>query len=208
MKYLIITVVVVLTLGIIIAITPCIKTRAAIQLPPSYVTYPALKDCDPEYSKKQRVQLPHFTNSWQIQEDCTLYDRDSVTWAIDLFYADWIKLFGDRNNRVKNVLNNLTIEWSSKTQTVGPIYTLKGKYKKKAEVAGLCLSKYRIWVWVGNQHHLSQTSLIHELIHVALWASADNPDVDHEGDKEPGWTNAHTKLIKKLNQTLHDDYGL
>jgi hypothetical protein len=208
MKYLIIIAVVVSTLGIIIVTTPYIKTRAAIQLPPSYVTYPPLKDCDPEYPKKQRVQLPHFANSWQLQKDCALYDRDSVTWAIELFYANWVKSFGDRNNKVKNALNNLTIEWSSKTQTVGPIYTLKGKYKKKAEVAGLCLSKYRIWVWVGSQQRLSQTSLIHELIHLALWASTDNPDVDHEGNKEPGWTGGHTKFIKKLNQTLHDNYNL
>ena len=51
---------------------------------------------------------------------------------------------------------------------------------------------------------LYDTSLVHELVHVAIYAlhHGEHGDPDHEGDKYTGWTSEHTDFIKETNNIL------
>ena len=106
------------------------------------------------------------------------------------------------------MINNLTIEWDIHTQVVGPIYTIEGKRIKESEVVGLCKSPKEIWVWVGREHKISSSALIHELVHASLWMINNNPDADHEGSTRKGWDNMHTLFIKRVNKILNKEYDL
>jgi len=59
--------------------------------------------------------------------------------------------------------------------------------------------------WSGTMPgRLYDTSLVHELVHVAIYAktNGEHGDPDHEGTKYQGWTKEHTKFIKETNSVL------
>ena len=53
---------------------------------------------------------------------------------------------------------------------------------------------------------IGTTSLVHELVHIALWSTPPHykPDTDHEGHKFKGWTKEHTSFIYDVNWKIMD----
>ena len=67
---------------------------------------------------------------------------------------------------------------------------------------GLTLTDTTTWVWEGYFHKISESSLIHELVHLALRAKNGHGDSDHEGGKFDGWTRLHSEMILEAKETL------
>ena len=50
---------------------------------------------------------------------------------------------------------------------------------------------------------MSESALIHELVHLAIRAQqGEHGDPDHEGPKYRGWTKAHSRMIIETRQML------
>ena len=177
-------------------------------MPPSFVTSPALPDCDSEKEFPQLIKLPHFKNSWHTQFSCDYYDRDYVAWAMLVFYNEWFKEFGDPTLKVYAALQKTHIDWGEKRKVRTNVYDIEGTLINSAEVWGLYLREGRMWVYAMPGKPLSSTALVHELVHLALEASGAQPDADHEGDEIDGWTRGHTRLIIRVNKILGEKYGI
>ena len=150
-------------------------------------------------------KLPIYDHAWQAVNNCDKYPPHDVALAMVIFYHSWVEEFGDSSGLLEERLNRLYIEWGKTTKTLSYVYTVQGIKRDSATVLGLTLAPTHIWVYQREKgDSLSQTSLVHELVHVALWATNPNShgDADHEGNKIPGWTPAHTVLITKINHLL------
>ena len=176
-------------------------------IPPTAMAHsqakPRCKIKPPLYIFMQK--LPIYDHAWQALNDCNKYPPHDVALALTIFYHSWVEEFGDSQGLLEERLNRLYIKWGKTTKTLKYVYSVEGIKRDSATVLGLTLSPTYIWVYQREKEDsISQTSLVHELVHVALWAT--NPhshgDPDHEGDKIPGWTPAHTALIGKINHLL------
>tara|TARA_R100000008_G_scaffold83920_1_gene70071 strand:- start:1011 stop:1544 length:534 start_codon:yes stop_codon:yes gene_type:complete len=152
----------------------------------------------------QMSKIPDYESAWQIQEKNTWPHPKNVSIAIKLFYKKWCEEFGDRNKKVHKALNKLMIEWVSDKQKSMLGYSMDGKIKR-GKAKGLALSPTYIKIHKTRYERIASTSLIHELVHVALWNSGNIlGDPDHEGALYEGWTFKHTKMIKEINRILAD----
>ena len=93
------------------------------------------------------------------------------------------------------------VEWGTKEKRVASAYSVSGTLLHNPEVVGLALTPTMIWVR-ANEKYISDTSFVHELVHVALWALNGGADADHEGDEYSGWTPKHTRFIHRTNARL------
>ena len=76
--------------------------------------------------------------------------------------------------------------------------------QKNVPVNGLALDKDNIWVEIKTSK-IYHSALIHELVHIMIWRdNIIHGDPDHEGEKFSGWTEAHTRVIKTVNNKLLD----
>ena len=102
-------------------------------------------------------------------------------------------------------MNQLLIKWGEKNKTVSAGYSINGERKEDLKASGITLTESYIWVKRNKQGDIHKTSLVHELVHVSLWASVGTPDTDHEATtykNENFWTLKHTEFIKKVNKIL------
>jgi hypothetical protein len=155
-----------------------------------------LTSCAP---KQQMVKLPYFSSAWQIQtnEFPTPY---SVSTALKVFYNYWVYEFGDEELKLQAALDGLMVEWKEEPRK-GTGYNILGM-RATGTVKGVAMSPGYIWVWQGQEKKLSSSALVHELIHVAIWASQGHSDPDHEGNKYKGWTPKHSEFMHKINYLL------
>tara|TARA_R110002110_G_scaffold26039_3_gene96187 strand:+ start:2264 stop:2728 length:465 start_codon:yes stop_codon:yes gene_type:complete len=150
------------------------------------------------------MKIPYYENAWQIQEINTWPSPDNVSIAINIFYKHWHLKFGDRKQRVYKTLNKIMIEWAPEENKQLLGYSISGKISR-GKVKGIALSQTYIKVQKTIYERIASTSLIHELVHVALWNSGNIlGDPDHEGTLYEGWTPKHTKMIKEVNRILAD----
>ena len=158
--------------------------------------------CEPKNNFPQMIVLPFFKRATQIVPDCNTYPKHQTALSMMVFYHHWVDWFGDEDLVVKDALENLMIEWSKKKKTVKKGFSLDGKPRKNVTVTGITKTKSYIWVWEGYYHKISESSLIHELVHVALRAKNGHGDSDHEGSKYEGWTTDHSAMILEAKETL------
>ena len=153
--------------------------------------------------KQKLVKLPDFTAAWQIKIGNQTPEAKKVSQAMIIFYNQWIKHFGDRDGKVLNALNNLMIEWSVNKKTVSG-YDINGQYVNNASVVGASLTPGYVWLYARDDKKIHSSSLIHELVHISIWAKHrwSHGDADHEGDKYKGWTKKHTLFIHEINNML------
>ena len=182
---------------------PAMKVKKVRHLPPIYVTVPEIPDCVEDGKFPQMVLLPSFVAASQIVPSCHLFDRDEVAWTLNVFYKEWKKEFGDPDGKVLKMLNEVMITWGVEERTVPRAYSVHGKLLENPNVVGLAISPTVLWAHVGDTGYISETSLVHELVHLALWATDGSPDADHEaGATFGGWTTEHTSFIWRLNKFL------
>tara|TARA_R100000008_G_C3575521_1_gene165023 strand:+ start:490 stop:954 length:465 start_codon:yes stop_codon:yes gene_type:complete len=148
------------------------------------------------------VVVPFFKRATQIVPDCNTYPKHKTALAMMIFYHHWYDWFGDEDLLVKKSLEKVMIEWGLEKKTLKRGYSLKGKLKKHITVVGMTKSNSFIWVWKGYFNKISESSLMHELVHVALRAKYGHGDRDHEGSKYDGWTVDHTAMILEAKETL------
>ena len=172
------------------------------------------KDKHPEHcnslaSFPQMLTLPGLKNSAQILHNCSGFSRERTTIAIIIFYQYWTQAFKDPGAQINNALNNLLIEWRL-TKKPFSGYSIEGYPIIFGNASGMTLTPTILWSYKGQHKRICETSLVHELTHIAIWNSVRNPSVlrpqqcdpDHEGKKFEGWTSHHTQFIKNLNNFL------
>ena len=163
--------------------------------------------CSVATNKYQKMtNLPHSPYAWQIKVPGEPPDEARVSSAILVFYKSWKAEFGDSKGLVKASLDKLMIEWSSEEKIYDSGVTdIHGNMIKKGVVKGMTLSPTFIWLKRNLYNRMFATSLVHELVHVALWAQGcRNGDPDHEGDAIDCWSANHTSFILKTNKLLAD----
>ena len=155
-----------------------------------------------ETGKKQMVKIPGFNQAWQVVEDCDEFPVEKVSVALVFFYFEWRKSFGDHDRIIERALDNIMIEWSSDDRFTSA-YDVTGQYIEDASVVGLALTPSVIWVKIRDVKLICKTSLVHELVHIAIWAKKKtDADPDHLGPKFAGWSVDHSALIQKVNNQL------
>ena len=182
------------------------KDNNVTAIPPTFITLEVLKECDPHAEFPQENPLPYFKEASQLQYSCDVYDKDHVSWAIFVFYEYWEREFGGPGRKVKTALSKIKIEWGEEIMEVTNVYDIDGNFLEKANVSGLMQNRYSIWVLADD--YISDTSLVHELVHIALAHSCGSPDADHEGADYPCWTESHSDFIDSVNLELLTTYGL
>ena len=158
--------------------------------------------CVSSQVKTTMVKLPHQSSGWQIQQKNTWPPPNNVSIVVRMFYREWKKTFGDKDQKVQQALDKIMIEWVDNKQEKILGYKLDGSMGR-GTIRGATLTPTYIKVERTHYKRLAATALIHELVHIALWNSGKIlGDPDHEGKDFEGWTLEHTRMIKKLNRTL------
>lgn len=176
-------------------------------IPPTFITLNHIPECIPTGPFPQTNPLPYFSGAAHIQFSCNYYEKDHVAWVMYIFYELWERDFGDINGKLKEALNHITIVWGENIKTVKNVYDIDGNFLESATVAGLMMNDSTIWVWVDG-HNMSDSSLVHELTHIALRHICGDADADHEGDKYVCWDTRHSEFIDNVNTVLKEVYGL
>ena len=154
-------------------------------------------------------RVPGFRFAYQLTDMCQYYYPSHTALAMSVFYIEWVTNFGDPHGNVKDHLDELFIEYNSRQRKISRVYSVDGEFRPGPTVINGLTSengKY-IFVWSGMMPgRLYDTSLVHELVHVAIYAvnNGEHGDPDHEGDKYEGWTEEHTDFIKSTSRILED----
>ena len=158
--------------------------------------------CDETKNFPQMITIPFFKGATQIVPNCRTYQKHKTSLALMVFYHHWYKNFGDENQVIKNLLEKVMVEWGTEKKRLKSAYNIHGEKKLNPTIIGIVKSKSYIWVWEGYDHKISESSLMHELVHISLRAHFGHGDADHEGDKYYGWTRRHTQMISEAKETL------
>ncbi len=158
--------------------------------------------CKPSDGFPQMIMVPFFHRATQIVPDCKTYPKHKTALALMVFYHKWQEYFGDDDYAVKELLNKVMIKWGRHLRTIEARgFNLHGEPITKATIQGIVETDTIIWVWQAYGK-ISETSLVHELVHISLKASIGTTDPDHEGDVYHGWTPAHTRMIEEAKDML------
>ena len=158
--------------------------------------------CDPSQVFPQMVFIPFFKGATQIMPNCNTYPKHQTALAFFIFYHKWTEHFEDRNFAVRGMLEKVMIRWDTEKKVSKRGFSLGGAPFTNRKIIGRVESESVIWVWQGYEHKISQSALIHELVHLALMAKYGSPDADHEGSKYRGWTFAHSIMIDEAKSML------
>ena len=158
--------------------------------------------CDPEGTFPQMIIIPFFEKASQIVPNCQTYPKHKTALALFVFYSKWTEYFGDSDYAIRGMLQRVMIKWDVTKKTSKRGYKLNGEAFKDHKILGRVESDNIIWVWQGYHHEISQSALIHELVHLALRAKNGHGDADHEGSKYRGWTSLHSVMIIECKQML------
>ena len=158
--------------------------------------------CDIHKTTPQMLDIPLLVNAWQIVKDCDIFEREKVGISIIVFHNAWRLKFGDPGGTIWRALNNLMVEWSD-DEKKSPAFSVDGEFIKNATVSGLARTPSWIWVHATRNDRICETSLVHELVHISIWAlKKDDGDPDHLGHEYSGWSMDHNILIQEVNATL------
>jgi len=156
-------------------------------------------------TNKRMINLSHSPYSWQIVDSDKAPNPIRVSQAITIFYRQWRKRFGDKDDRIKKNLDELMIEWSSITKTNETTTRNKEGHFiiTVSSVKGMTLTPTYIWLKTNPYKRVFASSLVHELVHVALWThECRGGDPDHEKGYPVCWTTEHNDFIRDVNRLL------
>jgi len=161
-----------------------------------------IQECDNWKQGTQMIKLPVFSQAWQIVENCNEYSGEAVAIAMVFFYNEWSLSFGDPAANVWAALNKLMVEWSYISRPV-TAYDVSGRLIQDARASGIALTQSMIWVKPIPGRPICESSLVHELVHIAIWSiKLTDGDPDHLGKVYSGWTVDHSALIQRVNDQL------
>jgi len=155
--------------------------------------------------QKQMVNLPYSPYSWQIVVAGEAPSPIRVSQAVTIFYQKWKKTFGDRENRIKKNLDELMIEWSSEDKSIESRERnrMGQTVITRTIIKGMTVCPTYVWLKTNFYKRVYASSLIHELVHVALWTQVcKGGDPDHEKGYPPCWTKQHNDFIRHVNGIL------
>jgi len=199
-------------IGLLLAIPisiPASSSEIADQWPETSIFHKQItsKTCSSVPANKLN-KVPGYDNTFQLTDDCDYFYPSHTSLALHVFYIEWVNKFRDDDEALLRALNDLEIEYGTYQRVISRVFSMDGTYRPKQTIInGLTArgGKY-IFVWIGTGAHpkLSKTSLVHELIHVAIYAAncGEHGDPDHLGNKYAGWTHMHVKLIEDTNEIL------
>ena len=87
------------------------------------------------------TRIPGFKFTYQKQDSCKLFPKETVSIGLNIFYLYWYSAFGDTADAVLNNLNNLIIEWKVQKLDFKNGYRLDGTYVAKGKAVGLAFGK-------------------------------------------------------------------
>tara|TARA_Y100001938_G_scaffold131219_1_gene188065 strand:+ start:5986 stop:6591 length:606 start_codon:yes stop_codon:yes gene_type:complete len=151
--------------------------------------------CMPDEKMPQMIIIPFFENASQIMPNCNIYPKHKTALALMIFYHKWVEYFGDRDFAVRGMLQKVMIRWGNSKKVSNKGFSLNGELFTSRTIIGKVEGQNIIWVWRGYDYKISESSLTHELVHLALKAKFGTYDADHEGHKYRGWTPAHSAMI-------------
>jgi len=161
------------------------------------------KSCNPISTNSiQMVFVPDYKDTTVVVEYCDRFRRERVSIALRYFENEWNKVFG-KSLAVHNNMRNLMITFGSEKRKING-YSEDGVLMTNADLMGITITKSSVWIyappWVER---ICDTSLIHELVHTSIWSiNNKHGDPDHTGEKYPGWSYLHSKLIQDVNAEL------
>ena len=176
---------------------------------PKWIAYPqnvkSYEQCKPFNSDPQLTKVPGF-NAYIMTKggNCHIMDRQRVSIAMIFFLEEWSNIFPYSLDKdlVEKAISELLIEfsWEEKRRNA---YSADGRRLNQVQVSGLATSPGTIWVKARPGDLICQTSFIHELAHIGIWAiKKTDGDPDHLGPKYFGWTPRHNVLIQRVNKIL------
>lgn len=188
---------------VIIFSISCSNHNSTVFLNNKYRKITIASQCDPKKDFPQLIILPYFDRASQLMPNCKTYPVYKTSLALFVFYHQWIEYFGDSDYAVRGMLQRVMIHWDTKKRAGVNGYDMEGRsFESDQKIIGLVETDSIIWVWQGYHHRISESSLVHELVHLALRARNGEADPDHEGLKYRGWTSRHTRMIAETNQML------
>ena len=161
--------------------------------------------CNPSGRFPQMIMIPFFDKAFQVVPNCKTYPKHQTALAMMVYYHHWLEYFGDDDGSVKAALEKVMITWDTKKKIRKNGlrgYHLDGEPAGTSTIIGLTQTDSSIWVWEGYFHKISESSLMHELVHISLRAKYGHGDADHEGPKYYGWTPMHSAMILEAKETL------
>ena len=157
--------------------------------------------CDPSKGE-QLVKLVGWEDAWQTVDGCSVTKPTETSIVMKIFYLHWLENFGDRTGRVEATLHKLMVLWGRDLKTTSG-YRMDGTYGRDIKARGIAHTKSIIWVRRPLSSKVCETSLVHELVHIAIWSKkGTHGDPDHLGGKYLGWTVDHSAFIQNVNQEL------
>jgi hypothetical protein len=181
----------------------CSNHNSTVFLNNSLKTIYIRTQCDPSKEFPQLITIPYFEYASQLVPDCNTYPIHETAFALFIFYHQWLEYFEDNNMAVRGMLEKVMIQWGTKKRISKKGYDINGELYENHKIIGVVEADSIIWVWQGYYHRMSESALIHELVHIAIRAQqGDHGDPDHEGSKYRGWTKAHTRMIIETRQML------
>ena len=158
--------------------------------------------CVPDNPMPQMILIPFFDKASQVVPNCDTYPKHMTALAMMVFYHKWDEYFGDSDYAVRGMLQRVMIQWDTNKKIGKKGFSINGEAYTKRIIIGKVHTKNIIWVWQGYNHKISESALMHELVHLALYTKNGSPDADHEGSKYRGWTYAHSLMIDDAKDML------
>ena len=164
---------------------------------------PGHERCDVWKNDIQMLKIPGFELSYIIVKNCFIVPRQKVSIAMMVFLDEWKKHHSAFSySEVETQLNNTLIEFSNVSKKVNA-YNHDGTYVEGANAGGLTITKGLVWVRLKPGQLLCESSLVHELVHVGIWANKKtDPDPDHFGTRYTGWNETRQLVLQETNRRL------
>lgn len=164
---------------------------------------PGYEKCDVWQNDIQMLKIPGFELSYIIVKDCWSVPRQKVSIALTIFLDEWQKRHSAVSYKeVEAQVNQLLIEFNDDTKLVNA-YKHDGTYIKNAHANGLAITSGIIWVKIEHGDLLCESSLVHELVHIGIWANKKTDgDPDHLGTKWLGWNKTKELVLQETNKRL------
>ena len=179
----------------------CVKSWTAVPKPETVNSY---EHCSPVSTEDfQMLFVPGYGQTSIIVRSCDKFRRERVSIAMKAFESAWVEKFGEAPAVRKN-LRNLLITFDTEPKKVFAAYDMDGNYYEDVTLSGQTFTVGMFWVHTAeNVQRICDTSFIHELIHVSIWADGyDRGDPDHLGEEYPGWEHEHSDLLEEVNYSL------